>query len=165
MLAQTGPVAVAVDDIQWLDRSSAFVLEFALRRLGGDALAFLLALRDEEATPAPLNLERALPGERLRRLRVGPLSLGAVHRLVNERLDLVLSRPRLRRLLELSGGNPLFALELGRAVRRGATRLEPGEPLRSRRSRTTSPSPAARASTERPAAQSGSRRSTGSSSA
>ena len=128
VLARTGPVAVAVDDIQWLDRSSAFVLEFALRRLGGDALAFLLALRDEVATPAPLDLERALPGEGLRRLRVGPLSLGAVHRLVNERLDLVLSRPRLRRLRELSGGNPLFALELGRAVSRGAIRLEPGEP-------------------------------------
>ncbi len=92
VLARAGPVAVAVDDIQWLDRSSAFVLEFALRRLGGDALAFLLALRDEGATSPPLDLERALPDERLRRLRVGPLSLGAVHRLVNERLDLVLSR-------------------------------------------------------------------------
>jgi DNA-binding CsgD family transcriptional regulator len=129
MLAQQGPVVVAVDDIQWLDRSSAFVLEFALRRLGGDALAFLLALREEKAAPATLDLERALPEERLRRLRIGPLSLGAVHRLVNDRLDLVLSRPRLRRLRELSGGNPLFALELGRAVRRGAIRLEAGEPL------------------------------------
>ena len=129
VLARAGPVAVAVDDIQWLDRSSAFVLEFALRRLGGDALAFLLALRDEDARSPSLDLERALPGERLRRLRVGPLSLGAVHRLVNERLDLVLSRPRLRRLRELSAGNPLFALELGRAIGRGAIRLEPGEPL------------------------------------
>ena len=129
VLARAGPVAVAVDDIQWLDRSSAFVLEFALRRLGEDALAFLLALRDEGATSLPLDLERALTGERLRRLRVGPLSLGAVHRLVNERLDLVLTRARLRRLRELSAGNPLFALELGRAVGRGAIRLEPGEPL------------------------------------
>jgi len=128
-LARTGPVAVAVDDIQWLDPSSAFVLEFALRRLDGEALAFLLALRDEQATPSPLDVGRALSGEQLRRLRVGPFSMAAVHRLLNDRLDLVLSRPRLRRLHELSGGNPLFALELARAVRRGAIRLEPGEPL------------------------------------
>ena len=128
-LARTGPVAVAVDDIQWLDASSAFVLEFALRRLNADALAFLLAMRDEQATPAPLDVGRALSGNQLRRLRVGPFTLAAVHRLLNDRLDLVLSRPRLRRLHELSGGNPLFALELARAFRRGAIRLEPGEPL------------------------------------
>ena len=128
-LARNGPVVVAIDDIQWLDPSSAFLLEFALRRLDGAALAFLLALRQEEATPSAVDLDRALPEERLRRLRVGPLSLGAMHRLLSERLDLVLPRPRLRRLRELSGGNPLFALELGRALRRGAILLEPGEPL------------------------------------
>ena len=32
-LALHSQVVVAVDDVQWLDRSSAFVLEFALRRL------------------------------------------------------------------------------------------------------------------------------------
>ena len=32
-LAARGPVLVAIDDIQWLDASSAMVLEFALRRL------------------------------------------------------------------------------------------------------------------------------------
>jgi DNA-binding CsgD family transcriptional regulator len=40
-----------------------------------------------------------------------------------------LSRPKLRRLRELSGGNPLFALELGRAFQGGAIRLEAAEPL------------------------------------
>src|SRR5215210_364739 len=45
VLAQARPVAVAIDDVQWLDRPSAFVLEFALRRLRADEVAFLLALR------------------------------------------------------------------------------------------------------------------------
>ncbi|MDP9188185.1 MAG: ATP-binding protein [Actinomycetota bacterium] len=112
-LAQAGPVAVAIDDLQWLDRPSAFVLEFALRRLRVDAVAFIFALREEQATAAPLDLERALTEERLLRLRIGPLSLGALHRLVNDRLDLILARPTLRRLGELSGGNPLFALSWG----------------------------------------------------
>ena len=44
---------------------------------------------------------------------VGPLSVGAVHRLLSDRLGLTLSRPKLRRVHELSGGNPFFALELG----------------------------------------------------
>ena len=79
-------------------------------------IAFLLALRHDGSTPAPFDLDRASGEERLRRLRVGPLSLGALHHLLSDRLDLVLSRPKLRRIHELSGGNPLFALELGRAV-------------------------------------------------
>ncbi len=127
-LAREGPLVVAVDDIQWLDRPSAFMVEFAIRRLRDEPVVFLLTLRTGEG-PDPLGLERALAEGGLLRLTTGPLSLGVLHRLLSDRLDLVLSRPKLRRLRELSGGNPLFALELGRAVRRGAIRLEPGEPL------------------------------------
>lgn len=127
-LARDHPVLVAVDDIQWLDGPSALMLEFALRRLHDEPVLFLFTLRTGEEL-APLSLERALPPVGLRRLAIDPLSLGGVHRLLSETLDLVLSRPRLRRLRELSGGNPLFALELGRAVQRGAIRLAPGERL------------------------------------
>jgi DNA-binding CsgD family transcriptional regulator len=123
-------VAIAVDDVQWLDPPSAFVLGFALRRMRDEPIAFLFALRAGEADV--LDLDRALPEERIHRLVVGPLSLGALQRLLKDRLDLVLSRPRLRRVHELSGGNPFFALELGRAFKRGAVRLEPGESLPSR---------------------------------
>ena len=119
---------VAIDDIQWLDGPSASTVEFAIRRLHNEPVVFLLALRSGEGA-APLGLDRALPEGGLRRLPIGPLSLGALHRLLGERLDLVTSRPKLRRIRELSGGNPLFALELGRAVQRGAIRLEPGEAL------------------------------------
>ena len=129
VLAEDRPVAVAIDDVQWLDRPSMFVLEFALRRLRDEAVAFLLTLREDESTPVPFDLHRAVDEDRLSRLRVGPLSLGALHRLLSDRLDLSLSRPKVRRLRQLSGGNPLFALELGRAVERGAIRLEAAEPL------------------------------------
>ena len=127
-LARRGPVVVAIDDIQWLDGPSALIVEFAIRRLRDEPVLFLLTLRTGKGS-APPGLERALPEHGLRRLTIGALSLGALHRLLSERLELVLSRPKLRRIRELSGGNPLFALELGRAVRRGAVRLEPGEPL------------------------------------
>jgi DNA-binding CsgD family transcriptional regulator/DNA polymerase III delta prime subunit len=129
LLARSQPVAVAIDDLQWLDRPSAFVLEFALRRLRGEAVAFLLTRRQEGSARPPFDLERAVGDERLALLPVRPLSVGALHRLLSDRLDVGLSRPKLRRLRKLSGGNPLFALELGRAIHRGAIRLEVGEPL------------------------------------
>jgi DNA-binding CsgD family transcriptional regulator len=129
VLAKSQPVLVAIDDLQWLDRPSAFVLQFALRRLRSEQVGFLLTLRQAGESSTALELEGVLPDGPLRRLRVGPLSPGALHRLLSDRLELVLSRPKLRRLRELSGGNPFYALELGRAVRRGAIRLEAGEPL------------------------------------
>ena len=127
-LAREGPVVVAVDDVQWLDGASAFIVEFALRRLRDEPVVFLLTLRTGEE-PALLALERALPYEKLRRLTIGPLSLGALHRLLRDRLGQVFSRPNLRRLRQLSDGNPFFALELARAMERGSIRLEAGEPL------------------------------------
>ena len=35
-LSASGPVLIAIDDLQWLDLPSAAALEFALRRLGGE---------------------------------------------------------------------------------------------------------------------------------
>ncbi len=127
-LAEREPVAIAVDDIQWLDGSSLFVLEFALRRLQEEPVAVLLTIRASEAETS-VGLDHAFPEDRIQRMSVEPLSLGAIHRLLNNRLGLVLSRPRLRRVHELSGGNPFCALELGRAFKRGAIRIERGESL------------------------------------
>ena len=127
-LARERPVVVAVDDVQWLDGPSAFMVEFALRRLRDEPVAFLLTLRTGDE-PAPAGLERALPQDGLRRLSIGPLSLGALHRVLRDRLGQVFSRPDLRRLHQLSAGNPFYALELARALDRGSIRLEPGEPL------------------------------------
>jgi hypothetical protein len=50
------------------------------------------------------------------RLELGPLSLGAVSGLLAARLGEPLPRRVARQVFEASGGNPLFALELGRAV-------------------------------------------------
>ncbi|MGD0272835.1 MAG: AAA family ATPase [Gaiellaceae bacterium] len=118
-LAEEKPVVICVDDLQWLDRSSASVLVFALRRLGGSAVRLLASCRGEIGAPLPFELERALP-EGLERLGVGPLSEGALHRLLRQRLGLSLSRSLLHAVRETSGGNPFYALELGRAgIERG----------------------------------------------
>jgi DNA-binding CsgD family transcriptional regulator len=110
------PLLVAVDDVQWLDPASASVLGFALRRLPAGPVAILVARRGDGSEGVPLGLDRAFPEERLRRLRLGPLSVGATHRVLRERLGISFPRPTLIQLHERSGGNPFYALELGRAL-------------------------------------------------
>ena len=51
-----GRLVVAIDDVQWLDPPSADALAFAVRRLEGEPVAFLLARRPGR----PSELERAL---------------------------------------------------------------------------------------------------------
>jgi DNA-binding CsgD family transcriptional regulator len=127
-LSLRGPLMIAVDDVQWLDQPSASTLDFVIRRLRREPVVILCGRRSGDG-PSSLPLERALGEERVRRLAVGPLSPDAVHRLLSDRVGLTLSRPMARRLHELSGGNPFFALEFGRALQRGTVRLEAGEPL------------------------------------
>ena len=115
ILAAERSLVLAVDDVQWLDPSSSSALAFALRRLDGQSVFLLLAHRLGEVAETP-GLEQAIPAGRVERMRVGPLSLGAIHGLLQAHLGLKLPRPTLVRVHETSGGNPFFALELARAL-------------------------------------------------
>jgi DNA-binding CsgD family transcriptional regulator len=123
-LAADGPLVLAIDDEHWLDRSSASALAFALRRLDGP-LTLLLARRAGDGTE-PSALAPALPSHRVERIRIGPLSVGAIQAVLSEQLDRVFARPTLMRIHETSGGNPFYALELARAIRPD---LDPTQPL------------------------------------
>jgi tetratricopeptide (TPR) repeat protein len=74
-------------------------------------------------------LERAFADERLGRVALGPLSRGALQRLLGERLASPLARPVLSRIERASGGNPFFALEIARALAASGV-ADPGAPLR-----------------------------------
>jgi DNA-binding CsgD family transcriptional regulator len=128
-LARAGPVLLAVDDVQWLDAPSESVLRFAARRLRDEPVALLVTQRATGTTSVPLALDRALPSERFASIRVGPLALGAFHRILHDRLGVAFPRPILIRLLEASGGNPFFALEIARGLERSERRPLPAEPL------------------------------------
>ena len=129
-LATDGPLLVAVDDVQWADEPSLAALTFAVRRLEECDVRLLVAERvPEGATPAdPLGLDGAL-SERPVRVRVGPLTLGAVFHVVREHTGVVLPRPLLVRVTEESGGNPLYAIELARAIAESGVHGSAGEPL------------------------------------
>lgn len=127
--AARGPFLLAIDDVQWLDRSSAAALSFALRRLADADVSVLLTVRAGRATSAdPLGLRGNLPG-RVECLRVEPLTLGGLHHLLKDRLGQIVPRPMLQRIAEASGGNPMLALELARALLEVEARPGPGEPL------------------------------------
>ena len=113
LLVEDRPLLVAIDDAQWVDGSSAETLRFVLRRLESEPVGVLATVRGRPVE-APFGLERALPG--FRRLQVTPLSVGAIHRLLWGRLSLTLPRPALVRVHEVVGGNPFFALEIGRGL-------------------------------------------------
>jgi ATP/maltotriose-dependent transcriptional regulator MalT len=128
-LAADGPVLVALDDIQWLDPASAAVLNVAARRLRDQQVGLLATLRLAPDTSSALELDRSLPEDRLTRLDLHSLSLGALRALLEQRLGLELTRPELGRVHEATGGNPFFALELGRELERTNTRPAAGRAL------------------------------------
>jgi len=53
---EQAPVLLAIDDVQWLDASSAGVLDFVVRRLLSLPVRLLIARRSERDLPPPLQL-------------------------------------------------------------------------------------------------------------
>ncbi|MER6977257.1 AAA family ATPase [Streptomyces carpinensis] len=125
--AKRQPLAVVVDDVHWIDRSSAEVLTFIIRRLRGCRAAFVLAARSGgNGFLDPVGLPV---------LEIGPLPAADALTL----LDFAhpgLAESTRRRLLDEAEGNPLALVELPgqltEAQREGHERLPVSLPLSSR---------------------------------
>ncbi|TPG35842.1 helix-turn-helix transcriptional regulator [Mycolicibacterium hodleri] len=118
-LSSESPVLIAIDDLQWLDTASKAVVRFATRRLSGPVGVFItVRTSDSDVTDSGSWLQLHHP-DAVTRVRMAPLSVGGLHQLVSNRLGRVLPRPKMMRIFELSGGNPMYALELARAVADG----------------------------------------------
>jgi DNA-binding CsgD family transcriptional regulator len=124
ILSDRGRVLIAVDDVQWLDAPSLSALAFALRRIDASNILVLLARRLPDGSQ-PSWLDGTLGSERVHRLALGPLSVGAVHQFLRDRLGRPFARQTLLRIHERSGGNPFFALELARVLDANVDPLEP----------------------------------------
>jgi tetratricopeptide (TPR) repeat protein len=97
--------------------------------LRDERVGFLLARRAEASEESRVELETALDSDRLTRLVIGPLDIRSLDRLLRAQLGKQFLRPALVELQRVSGGNPFFALELGRALLTRDVSPAPGEPL------------------------------------
>jgi DNA-binding NarL/FixJ family response regulator len=113
-LARFTPTVVAVDDVQWLDPASARALRYAFRRLDAEPVGLLATRRRGVEPGEPIELAT----ERHEAVELGPVSLGVLRGILS-RFVSAISRPTLRRIQEVSGGNPLYAVELARALESG----------------------------------------------
>ena len=123
-LAQSGPVLLAVDDVQWLDNSTRSVLSFALRRLAGEPVRLVTSWRAD--TGSPITSDLGLPGEQL---LVGPVSVGVLRRIIQTQLNQTLGRSTLIRLHGATGGNPMMGLEMARGLQRRGLEPAAADPL------------------------------------
>lgn len=106
------PILLAVDDAQWLDTQSSRVLMFVVRRLQSQPIGCVATVR--LGTGHTSTFDRAADREVASIVRLGPLSVAALHETIKERTGRSLPRPAIVHLTQLCGGNPLFALEVVR---------------------------------------------------
>ena len=102
--ADTRPVAVVVDDAQWLDEVSAEALLFVARRVQSDRLAVVFAAREGDV--------RRFDGRGLDETTIGGLDAAAAGALLAERAGLPISDEVRDILLAHTEGNPLALVEL-----------------------------------------------------
>ncbi|HEY9327040.1 MAG TPA: AAA family ATPase [Streptomyces sp.] len=106
--ARPNPLLVVAEDAHWFDRPSAEVIGFVARRLAGERIAVLAALRPGNDDPFT---DTGLP-----ELLLGPLPAEAARTLLERQAHDLPLRIRTR-ILETARGNPLALLELPCAVR------------------------------------------------
>ena len=127
--ARSQPVVVGIDDAHWLDEPSHRVLAFVLRRLRDEQVGLLIASRPV-GTGSIVDDVDPDSGVRVGVVRVRPLDSDQLDAMLGDRLGGVLPPRSLKRLHEMSGGNPMFALHLGGALlERGATSADAELPI------------------------------------
>jgi DNA-binding CsgD family transcriptional regulator len=122
-------VLLAVDDIQWADASSMRALSFAMHRLANEQVRLLTTLRVPSRSDVEETLRKAVGDGQIQRLQLRPLPLNIIDDVLLQRLERPLRRPELDQVYAVSGGNPFFALEIGRFIIGHPENLKAGQPL------------------------------------
>jgi ATP/maltotriose-dependent transcriptional regulator MalT len=121
-LARRQKLVLAIDDLQWVDPSSASVIAFAARRISGP-VGIVAAVRTNQSQNPGTWLQLPRP-DALRRIELSPMSLDVLHQVISQRLGRSFPRPTMVRIHEVSGGSPLYAIELARTIRDANTKAD-----------------------------------------
>src|SRR5467141_2759754 len=119
------PLALFLDDLQWLDAATLDLLEHLVTHADVQHLLLVGAYRDNEVGPAhPLmrTLEAIRKADaRLHEIVLAPLELDHVGRLIADALhcEPELARPLAELVQEKTGGNPFFAIQFFIALAAG----------------------------------------------
>jgi DNA-binding CsgD family transcriptional regulator/tetratricopeptide (TPR) repeat protein len=112
--ADESPLLVALDDVERADPDSARILGFALRRLRTEPVGVLATTSsDPDGT---FLAELTSPPESV---LLAPVPLDDLADILHAHTGVRLDRTGLRRVSEVSGGNPFFAIEVVRSMERG----------------------------------------------
>jgi predicted ATPase len=114
-LAAVQPLLIAIDDLQWADRVSRFLLRSLVSRLAGLPVVWIFASRDD-----PVGIDLA-GHDVVRReyLQLAPLTTSDLAAMARDRLGRVPDE-RTRRYLDAAGGNPFLATQIIDSLARSA---------------------------------------------
>ncbi len=119
-LAAVHPLLIAIDDLQWADRVSRFLLRSLLSRLVGLPVVWMFASRDN-----PIGIDLAgHDNVRLEHVQLAPLTTQDLAAMARDRLGRVPDE-RTRRYLDAAGGNPFLATQIIDSLARSAAGGEP----------------------------------------
>jgi len=110
-LAETRPLLLLLDDVQWADPASVELLGALLRRPPTAAVLIALARRPRTPERLAAALARAERAAALTRLELRVLTLAQTRALLGERVDAAI-------LFQESGGNPFYLEQLARSPER-----------------------------------------------
>jgi DNA-binding NarL/FixJ family response regulator len=113
--AQRAPVAVLVDDVQWADPATLFMLRTLPGRLATSRILWVPAVRSETERPTVARVREDLERLGARWLTLGPLPQQELQQIAADVLGARPS-PGLARLLRGVAGNPFLAIELMRSL-------------------------------------------------
>ena len=120
VLNRSAPVLLAIDDVQWLDGPTRRAVGYAMRRCRGPVA--LLTTERAIVSPGAQDWLDTPDPTRLLKIRVGALSVGALHQVLLNATGRSISRPTMVRITALSDGNPFYAIEIARLLPEVAAR-------------------------------------------
>lgn len=123
---EQGPVLLVLDDLHWADDSSLLLLEFIVRELASTSMVVLGTCREAEPTGrrSVVELLKRVPA---RTIPLRGLDRPAVRRLMTDALGRPPSDDVVRRVRDLTEGNPFFVIELASWMASSASADREGE--------------------------------------
>ena len=119
-LAAVQPLLMAIDDLQWADRVSRFLLRSLLSRLAGLPVVWMFASRDDRVAVDLAGHDSV----ELEHVQLAPLATQDLAAMARDRLGRVPDE-RTRRFLDATGGNPFLAIQVIDSLARSAAAGEP----------------------------------------